>query len=115
MSTLLDELLISPRQFLLKDTMLPTLHPSHCNVRSLESEVMQKPKIFAVAAIASLASAMPAHAYIDPGTGTLIVQSLIGGAAAAMTVASVYMTKIRDTFRRLTGGESGDKDPGQQQ
>lgn len=76
---------------------------------------MRKPKILTVAAIAGLASAAPAHAYIDPGTGTLIVQSLIGGVAAAMTVASVYMAKIRDAFRRLTSSAAGDKHPGQRQ
>lgn len=66
---------------------------------------MQKQNIFFLAVIASLAGTMPAQAYIDPGTGTLIVQSLIGGAAAAMTIMSVYMTKIRSAFNRLLGRE----------
>jgi hypothetical protein len=76
---------------------------------------MRKQEILTVAAIASLAGAMPAHAYIDPGTGTLIVQSLIGGAAAAMTVASVYMAKMREVFRRLTRSAAGDDHSGKQQ
>jgi len=62
-----------------------------------------------VMAIIFLTSAMPAHAYLDPGTGTLIVQSLIGGAAAALTVAGVYITKIRSGFSRLFNRSAADK------
>jgi len=70
---------------------------------------MQKRALVFGAAVASLSTAMPAHAYIDPGTGSLIVQSIIGGAAAAMTIGSMYITRVRCFFSRLLG--RGETDP----
>lgn len=61
--------------------------------------------VLSMTTVAMLTSALPAHAYLDPGTGTLIVQSIIGGAAAAMTIASVYIARIRNGFSRLMGRE----------
>ena len=42
----------------------------------------------------------PAHAYIDPGTGSIILQSLIGGLVAAVFVARLYWEKIKSFFRK---------------
>jgi hypothetical protein len=50
-----------------------------------------------------VATSLPAHAYLDPGTGSLIVQSLIGGFLAASTFATIYIGKIVKLFRRVTG------------
>ena len=76
---------------------------------------MRKLTIVYLATIVGLTGTLPAHAYIDPGTGTLIVQSIIGGAAAAMTIAGVYIAKIRSVFNRLIGRETADSHPGQRQ
>lgn len=44
----------------------------------------------------------PAYAYLDPGTGSMILQGLIGGVAASVTVISLYYRKattfLRDRF-----------------
>lgn len=40
--------------------------------------------------------------YLDPGTGTLIVQAVLGGAAGA---AVLFKTKGRKLFRRNSGSE----------
>ncbi len=42
----------------------------------------------------------PAHAYLDPGTGSLIVQVIIGGIAAGMTAMSFYWSKVKDFINR---------------
>lgn len=42
-------------------------------------------------------------AYLDPGTGTLIVQALLGGAAG---VAVLLRTRGRRLFRRNEAGEA---------
>ena len=49
-----------------------------------------------IAATALLAFQTPAFAYLDPGTGSMILQALIGGVAVAGATLSVYWTKIRD-------------------
>ena len=43
----------------------------------------------------------PAYAYLDPGTGSLILQALIGGVAAAGAFASLYYQKIKLFLRRV--------------
>ena len=41
-----------------------------------------------------------AHAYLDPGTGTLIVQSIIGAVAAAMVAIKVYWYQLKSFFSK---------------
>ena len=41
-----------------------------------------------------------AHAYLDPGTGSMLLQGLIGGVAAAMGVAGLYWSKIKAFFSK---------------
>ena len=40
----------------------------------------------------------PAYAYLDPGTGSILLQALIGGVAASVTVVSLYYQKIKAYF-----------------
>ena len=42
----------------------------------------------------------PAHAYLDPGTGTLLIQGLIASIAAGYATFSVYRQKIRAYFSK---------------
>jgi hypothetical protein len=49
--------------------------------------------------LALLALAPDAHAYIDPGTGSLILQGLIAGLAAAAVVIRGYWYRIKAFFR----------------
>lgn len=53
-----------------------------------------------LAALALGAYAQSAHAYLDPGTGSLMVQMAIGTIAAAGAAFSVYRQRIREFFRR---------------
>lgn len=39
-----------------------------------------------------------AHAYLDPGTGSILVQSLLAGIAGAAAVFSLYWRRIKDFF-----------------
>jgi hypothetical protein len=41
-----------------------------------------------------------AYAYLDPGTGTLIVQSIIGAVAAALVAMKVYWYQIKSFFSK---------------
>ncbi len=48
-------------------------------------------------------AASPAYAYIDPGTGGVLVQLLTGGVAGLLVLAKLYGEKIRATFRLSAG------------
>ncbi len=43
----------------------------------------------------------PALSYLDPGTGGMLLQLLLGGAAGLMVVLKLYWHRIRETARRL--------------
>ena len=47
--------------------------------------------IFAVLGLVTL----PAHAYLDPGSGSLIIQSVIGALAAIGVTMKLYWHKIK--------------------
>jgi hypothetical protein len=49
---------------------------------------------FAVAAWFLGASATPAYAYLDPGTGSMILQVLLGGVAGIALVGKLYWHKL---------------------
>lgn len=43
---------------------------------------------------------LPAHAYIDPASGSYIFSAIIAGIAAAGTGLAVFWTRIKNFFRR---------------
>ena len=48
----------------------------------------------------SLSAAFNAYGYIDPGTGSLIIQSIIGAIAAIGVTLKVYWHKLRVIFSK---------------
>ena len=42
--------------------------------------------VLALAAALSVAMTAPAHAYLDPGTGSIVLQAIIGGVAASLFI-----------------------------
>ena len=49
---------------------------------------------------ASLVYAIPVFAYIDPGTGSLVVQSVIGAIAAIGVTLKIYWHKLKIFFAK---------------
>ena len=45
----------------------------------------------------SLAASSPAHAYLDPGTGSYALQIAVAGAFGAMYTVKVFWSKIKET------------------
>jgi len=41
-----------------------------------------------------------ASAYLDPGTGSMVLQLLLGGVAGAVVVVKLYWEKVKDFFTR---------------
>ena len=46
-------------------------------------------------------SAAPAWAYLDPGTGSMILQLALGGVAGAMVIGKLYLKRAQDFFRQF--------------
>ncbi len=42
-----------------------------------------------------------AYAYLDPGTGSIILQAIIGFIAAAITAISVYWIKFKSIISKI--------------
>ena len=59
--------------------------------------------------VALLTMMEAANAYLDPGTGSLIIQSIIGAIAAIGITAKLYWHKIKLMFSR---SKSHDSEPG---
>ena len=55
----------------------------------------------------------PVYAYLDPGTGSILLQGLIGGIASAIAFLSIYWQKVKAFFGKEaadTGKDTADKD-----
>jgi glycerol uptake facilitator-like aquaporin len=50
-----------------------------------------------------ISSAAPAHAYLDPGTGSYIFQLLLGSILGSLMVVKIYWRQIQDTISRWMG------------
>lgn len=57
------------------------------------------------ALLACMANVSQAYAYLDPGTGSIILQLLFGGIAGAAAVAHLYWNRIKQTIKRVRGSE----------
>ena len=59
-----------------------------------------------------LLTAAPAYAYIDPGTGGMLIQLVTGGAAGLLILVRLYWRRMKDALTGKTappasGGGSG--------
>ena len=43
----------------------------------------------------------PAHAYLDPGTGSILLQAIVAGIAAAFTTLVFYWKKLKFFLKEL--------------
>ena len=66
---------------------------------------MKKPidlkHVVIITVILFLWSIKDAHAYIDPGTGSYIIQVIIGGVLGAAFALKVYWKKVKSYFANL--------------
>ena len=63
--------------------------------------------IAGLAFVSTIGIAPPAYAYLDPGTGSMLVQMLLGGVAGAMVVGKLYWHQVKAFFGRGPQKNSG--------
>ena len=68
--------------------------------RNLRILRLTEPLAFGATFLAASAAA-PAYAYLDPGTGSMMLQLMLGGVAGAMVVGKLYLHRARDFFRSI--------------
>ena len=56
--------------------------------------------------VLALAAALPAHAYLDPASGSMFLQVLLGGIAGLALVVKLYWHKLLSWF----GVKKGEQD-----
>jgi len=61
-----------------------------------------------LAAVPTLFFTGPAWAYLDPGTGSMMLQLLLGGIAGAMVVGKLYWHRFRGFVTSRFSGKPGD-------
>jgi len=42
-----------------------------------------------------------AHAYLDPGTGSIILQAIVGAFAAFFTSIYIFWNKVKNFFKKI--------------
>lgn len=62
--------------------------------------------------VVGLAMASPAQAYLDPGTGSMLVSALIGIAAAVGLAVKMFWYRVTGLFRRPRRGPRPEGDGG---
>ena len=45
-----------------------------------------------------------AHAYVDPGAGSVLIQLLLGGVAGIAIIFKLYWQRMKDFFTKFTKG-----------
>ena len=50
---------------------------------------------------------IPVHAYLDPGSGSMLLQVLLGGFAAVGVIAKLYWHRLTAVFRRNKPKQDG--------
>jgi hypothetical protein len=73
-------------------------HPVGTNLRIAR---FRQPLAFATIFLAASAVS-PAYAYLDPGTGSMMLQLMLGGVAGIMVVGKLYLRRAQDFFRSFS-------------
>jgi hypothetical protein len=66
--------------------------------------------IAVVVSLVCLAFPRPAYAYLDPGTGSYILQLILAGLLGAAFAVKLFWKNIKTFFKTLFSGEEVDED-----
>ncbi len=62
------------------------------------SLVLKKLTKFLIVVFGCLVFTTPAHAYLDPGSASLLLQLLVGGAVGGLVVVKIYWIRLKRLF-----------------
>jgi hypothetical protein len=65
-----------------------------------------------VAMLATVLAARDAHAYLDPATGSMVLQEIVGGAMACLFVVRRQWGQLKGWFTRRQPGSEASKSTG---
>jgi hypothetical protein len=78
-------------------------------MRHIKLPTLSLPAIFRVAFVGMVvATPLPAFAYIDPGTGSMLVQSLLAAIAMAVGGIGVFFGRIRAFVSKFRAGDKNE-------
>lgn len=60
-------------------------------------------KILIISIFLSLISSNDAFAYLDPGTGSIILQAILGAIAAGFSYCAFYWNKVKNFLKKIFG------------
>jgi hypothetical protein len=66
-------------------------------------------KVFLATFLVFAISINDAYAYLDPGTGSIIVQGIIGAIAGGLVVGKLYWYKLKNLLSRSKTGDASPK------
>lgn len=69
---------------------------------------MKNYKFLSLTFIYLLCSMAQAHAYLDPGTGSIILQAILGFIAAAAATVSIYWQKFKSIINKILKRDTKD-------
>jgi len=58
----------------------------------------------------SLIATRDAHAYLDPGTGSLLIQILVGAVLGASLTVKMWWYRVKEVVARVIGSSPDDAD-----
>ncbi len=70
------------------------------------------PSVLAVTTLGLLVAA-PSHAYLDPGTGSIILQGLLAGMAVGIGLLRRYWQQLKSFLAKRTGRSGDDNNDGE--
>ncbi len=70
-------------------------------LNEIEKETSQMKKFLLLATIVFISLDSPAHAYLDPGATSIVLQWLVGGIAVGATAVSFFYQRVKDFFSSL--------------
>lgn len=79
--------------------------------RPVREKVVQKMQVFLFVLVGlGFVSPQAAHAYLDPGSGSMLLQLVLGGLAGLAVIAKLYWQRLRGLFGLHSSQEASDSE-----
>lgn len=62
---------------------------------------MSKYKFILILLLLTLGVSSPAYAYLDPGTGSVMLQGLLAGIVSGLAIVKIYWQRLKNFFVKI--------------